>query len=123
MRSYRSAGFNWSGISPLASPAGVAHTPEAAPVGSGHAVGFFGSSLVAVKYVGNLGAGAAAARAFGAADALAGASVLGAPTAGAPSLVSSAAKVNAPNRLVHSSVAMNATKYPDVLRFIIPPLN
>jgi hypothetical protein len=36
-------------MSPLPSPAGVAHTPEAPPVGSGHAAGFFGSSLVAVK--------------------------------------------------------------------------
>src|SRR5262245_50023331 len=47
-------------MSPLASPAGVAHTPVAAPVGSGQA-GFFGSSLVPVKYAGSFGAGACAA--------------------------------------------------------------
>src|SRR5262245_1789926 len=54
-------------MSPLPSPAGVAHTPVAPPVGSGQGGGFFGSSLVAVKYVGNLGPGAAAAGAPGAA--------------------------------------------------------
>src|SRR5215471_6484351 len=58
MRSYRSDGFNWSGTSPLPSPAGVAQTPVAPPMGSGQA-GFCGS-FVAVKYAGRFGAAAGA---------------------------------------------------------------
>src|SRR5262245_23409588 len=58
-------------MSPLPSPASVAHTPVLLPVGSGHS-GFCGSGLVAVKYVGNFGAGAAGAG-----------GVAGAPAAGA----------------------------------------
>src|SRR6266581_4664473 len=107
---------NFSGISPLASPAGVAHTPDAAPVGSGHAGGFFGSSLVAVKYPGSFGAGAAAA------GAAAGASALGASTAGAGAFASSAAKEKLTAKLVPSSIARNANTHLVVPRFIIPPL-
>jgi hypothetical protein len=44
----------------LPSPAGVAHTPAAAPVGSGH-VGFAASAFVAVKYAGSDGASSARA--------------------------------------------------------------
>src|SRR4051794_9458761 len=46
------------GVSPLASPAGAAHTPAAAPVGSGHD-GFAGSALAPEKYAGSCGAAAA----------------------------------------------------------------
>src|SRR5258708_4917581 len=53
-------------MSPLPSPAGVAQTPLLAPVGSGHNV-VFGSGLVAVKYGGSFGAGAAGAAAGAAA--------------------------------------------------------
>src|SRR5262249_13146693 len=55
-------------MSPLASPAGVAHTPELLPVGSGHNA-TFGSGLVAVKYGGNFGAGVAGAAGAGGAAA------------------------------------------------------
>src|SRR6266542_6329211 len=94
---------SFSGMSPLPSLAGVAQTPVAAPVGSGHAGGFFGSSLVAVKYVGNFGAGAAAA---GAAGAAAGASAF----AGSGAFASSAAKDNPVNKTIHSPMANDAKK-------------
>jgi hypothetical protein len=40
MRSYRSPVVSAEGTSPLPSPAGVAQTPAAAPVGSGQVAGF-----------------------------------------------------------------------------------
>src|SRR5215510_6868770 len=58
MRSYRSVGLSRSGTSPLPSPAVVAQTPAAPPVGSGQA-GFCGS-FVPVKYAGRVGAAAGA---------------------------------------------------------------
>src|SRR4030095_10898242 len=100
---------SFSGTSPFASLAGVAQTPEAAPVGSGHAGGFFGSSLVAVKYVRNFGGGAAAARAAGApgaAVAAAGASAF----AGSGAFASSAAKDNPVDKTIHSPMASDAKK-------------
>src|SRR5262245_26192404 len=51
---------NPDGTSPLASPAGVTQTPDAAPVWSGQ-VGFAGSALVLLKYGGTDGASSAAA--------------------------------------------------------------
>ena len=48
------------GTSPLPSPAGVVHTPDAAPVGSGQ-VGFDSSAFVLQKYAGNEGASSAGA--------------------------------------------------------------
>jgi hypothetical protein len=109
---------SFSGTSPFASLAGVAQTPEAAPVGSGQGAGVFGSGLVAVKYAGNFGAGAAGAGAPGAA----GASAFGASTAGAASLLSSAANETAAVKRVHSSSARNATTNLKAFGFIIPPL-
>src|SRR6185369_11615912 len=62
-RSYTSVIESAPGTSPLASPAGVAHTPVAPPVGSGQ-VGFAGSALVPVKYPGRCGGSAAAVAAL-----------------------------------------------------------
>src|ERR1051325_3198778 len=56
-RSYTSVGPSVAGVSPLPSPPGVAQTPLAAPVGSGH-VGGLPSALAPEKY-GGRGAGAA----------------------------------------------------------------
>src|SRR5258706_15558541 len=81
MRSYTSCMDSLSGTSPLASPAGVAQTPEFAPVGSGQS-GAFGSGLVVVKYGGSFGAGAAAAGVAGAAGGAGGGA--GAPPFSAP---------------------------------------
>src|SRR5262249_43645282 len=81
-RSYTSVTAREPGASPLPSPAGVAHTPAAPPVGSGQ-VGFAGSVLAPLKYAGSAGAsaepggaaaGAASAGAASAAGAVAGAS-------------------------------------------------
>src|SRR6266404_8537085 len=96
---------NFSGISPLASPAGVAQTPDAPPVGSGHGGGFFGSSLVAVKYPGSFGAGAAAA------GAAAGVSALGASAGVSAFFSSSAAIVHPVNITIHNSIAMDAINF------------
>src|SRR5574341_1002429 len=105
-------------MSPLASPAGVAQTPDAPPVGSGHGGGFLGSSLVAVKYPGNFGAGAAAAAgAPGAAGAAAGASAF----AGSGAFASSAAKDNPVNKIIHSPMAKDARIVLFLPRFIFPP--
>src|SRR4249919_1542709 len=105
-------------MSPLASPAGVAQTPVAPPVGSGHGGGFLGSSLVAVKYPGNFGAGAAAAGTPGAAGAAAGAS----PFAGSGAFASSAAIDHAVNANIHSPMAKDAKIYLHLPRSIFPPL-
>jgi hypothetical protein len=94
-------------MSPLPSPAGVAHTPDALPVGSGHGGGFFGSSLVAVKYPGNFGAGAAAAGAPGTAGAAAGASTF----AGSGAFASSAAIDHTVNGSITSPMAKDAKIY------------
>src|SRR5215471_19956913 len=72
-------------MSPLPSLAGVAQTPLLLPVGSGH-IDVFGSGLLAVKYGGSFGAGAAAAGAPGVEGAAAGASTF----AGSPGLASCA---------------------------------
>src|SRR5882757_1037894 len=69
------------GTSPLPSPAGVAQTPVAAPVGSGH-VGFAGSAFAPEKYPGSAGAAGAA----GSAGAASVAGSAGAASAAATSL-------------------------------------
>src|SRR5215510_13086147 len=94
--------LSFSGISPLPSPAGVAQTPVLAPVGPGHS-DVFGSGLVAVKYGGGLGAGAAAAGAPGDAGAAAGASAF----AGSPGLAS-CAKEKPTTISIHSPPAKDA---------------
>src|SRR5215472_13150203 len=112
-------------MSPLASPAGVAHTPELLPVGSGHNA-TFGSGLVAVKYGGNFGAGvagaagAAAGAPGGAASGgfAAGAGASSAKDAVADKIIKSPAK-----RLKNTPLDLPCFIFPlDLPCFIFPPL-
>src|SRR5258705_10937029 len=104
-----------SGTSPLPSLAGVAQTPELAPVGSGQS-GVLGSGLVAVKYGGSFGAGAVAAGAPGAAGAAAGASAF----AGSGAFASSALNDKPVNKIIHSPTATDAKILVLLPPFIFP---
>src|SRR5215472_3123660 len=104
-------------MSPLASPAGVAHTPELLPVGSGHNA-TFGSGLVAVKYGGNFGAGVAgAAGAGGAAAGAPGGAASGGFAAGA-----SSAKDAVADKIIKSPAKRLKNTPLDLPCFIFPPL-
>ena len=96
-------------MSPLASPAGVAQTPLLAPVGSGQS-DVFGSGLVAVKYGGSFGAGAAGAAA--------GAAALAGSSAG----LASCAKDKPTIKSIHSPPAKDAKIVLYFPRSIFPPL-